>query len=369
MRIGIDCRMYSSRFTGIGRYTKELVEQLLAANKAQNFPHDFVLFFNNPEFHEFQPSTHVQKVLVNARHYSFKEQTRFLRLLNKERLDLVHFPHFNIPLFYRRPYLVTIHDLTLSFFPGRKMRAFFYRLAYAITIRNAVRRAKKIIAVSHNTKKDIIEQFHVQEEKIHVIYHGVNPEFTPIKDPKLLAPTLQKFNINKDFLLYTGVWRSHKNLPNFIRAFGILKKNNLDIQLVITGRPDPYYPEVKETVHRLHLENDVIFTNLVTDSDLVHLYNAASIYVFPSLYEGFGLPPLEAMACATPVAASNISSIPEICGENAVYFNPYDPTDIANKIELLYKDPDLQAKLIRSGLQHAASFSWVGMATKTFKLF
>lgn len=370
MRIGIDCRIFSSRFTGIGRYTYELVRHFIKLNDEQNLKHEIILFFNQPEYKHFTPpNPSVKKILVSSPHYSLKEQTTFLHKLNQEKLDIVHFPHFNVPLLYRKPYVVTIHDLTLSFFPGRKMTKWYHRLAYNITIKNAVKTARKIIAVSENTKQDIIENLNIEAKKIHTIYNGIS-EIFHIKDPLKTAHTLKKYRIKSPFLLYTGVHRNHKNLPRLVEALNILlTEKNLDLHLVITGKPDPLYPEVQKTVKKFHLENQVTFTNLVSEDELVDLYNAALTYVFPSLYEGFGFPPLESMRCGTPVAASNTSSIPEICGEeNAIYFDPYSANEIADKIALLYKNSQLQVELIEKGIQHSAKFNWTTCAKKTFQL-
>lgn len=366
MKIGIDCRIYSSKFTGIGRYTHELVEHFIKINNEQNRKHEFVLFFNGPEYKKYQPpNLAVKKVLVNAPHYSFAEQTKFLRILNKEKCDIVHFPHFNLPILYRRPFTVTIHDLTVTFFPGRKKFRWHHRLAYHLTIKNAAKRSKKVIAVSQNTKDDIIEYLKIDPEKIEVIHNGIGEEFTVV-DPEKCKKTLHKYGIKQEFLLYTGVWRYHKNLPRLVAAFEKIKQD-LDIQLVITGKPDPQYPEVQEVTNNLGLQKDVIFTGHVREEELIHLYNAARIYVFPSLYEGFGLPPLESMKCGTPVAASNSSSIPEVCGEgNAVFFDPTNVDDIAAKITMLYKDADLQAQLVEKGAAHASHLTWEKSARKTF---
>lgn len=369
MRIGIDCRIFSPKFTGIGRYTKEMVEHFIKFNATADRPHEFILFFNKPEFDHFPETPHVQKILVNAGHYSLAEQTIFPWKLYRAKLDLMFFPHFNVPVLYRRPYLVTIHDLILSLFPGRKMTRPHHRFAYHIVLNNAVRKAKKIIAVSENTKKDIVNILKIAAQKVKVIYGGVSPEFRLIENPDELTPTLKKYNITKQFLLYTGVWRSHKNLPRLIEAFAQIKKAGPDLQLVITGRPDPHYPEMKHKVAEFALEKDVIFTGLVGETELIHLYNAALIYTFPSLYEGFGLPPLESMKCGTPVAASEISSIPEICGDgNAIFFDPENIDDIASKIMMIYKDSELQATLIYNGLRHANRFSWEKTAHDTYEL-
>ncbi len=369
MRIGIDCRIFSSNFTGIGRYTHELVKELIKINDQYKRKHEFVLFFNQPEYSKYEPpNLSIKKVLVNAKHYSLREQLAFPKILKKENCDIVHFPHFNVPILYRRPYTVTIHDLTLSIYPGHKMTKWYHRLAYHLTIKNATKKAKRVIAVSQNTKNDIVDHLHIPEEKIEVIYNGISDKFTLIEDPAITEKTLKKYKITKQFLLYTGVWRSHKNLPRLIEAFAILRKN-VDLQLVITGKPDPHYPEVKDTVVKYDLQNDVIFTDLVEEDELIHLYNAAHTYVFPSLYEGFGFPPLESMKCGTPVVASNRSSIPEVCGqENAIFFDPESPQDIANKIESLYKDADLQAELVEKGHRRASEFTWEKMGRHTYEV-
>lgn len=371
MKIGIDCRIFSSNFTGIGRYTHALVDELVKINNENKRKDELILFFNQPEYSNYTPpNLSVKKVLVNAKHYSFAEQTRFLKILNKEQLDVMHFPHFNVPFFYRRPYTVTIHDLILSLFPGKKMNKWYHRLAYHLIIRNATKKAKKVIAVSLNTKEDIIAHLQTPEEKIQVVYNGVSEDFKILEDPKTAEKTLKKYKIHKDFLLYTGVWRSHKNLPRLIEAFSLIKnKENINLNLVITGKKNPVYPEIIKAVKDNQLEDDVIFTGLVEEEELNHLYNAAHIYVFPSLYEGFGFPPLESMRCATPVAAANTSSIPEICGEeNAIFFDPYNVEDIAQKIELLYKNADLQVELIENGLRHVSQFSWEKMSKETYQI-
>ena len=360
MRIGIDCRIYGTGFTGIGRYTYELVKHFTRFNAKLECPHELVFFFNKEQYKDFQPDEHSKKVMVDAKHYSLSEQLKLPSKLRKEKCDIIHFPHFNVPLLYRRPYTVTIHDLTLSLFPGGKLTKWYHKAAYNMTIKNATRRANKIIAVSEHTKKDIIKHLQVPEEKIQVAYNGVDSSFNLIRDYEKLKPTLKKYNIDKQFLLYTGVWRGHKNLPGLIEAFGIMRKEKgIDIQLVITGNSESNGFEVKESVKKFGLENDVIFPGMVDEKELIHLYNAATIFVFPSFYEGFGLPVLEAMACGTPVAASNLSSVPEVCGKgNAVFFNPKNPREIAEKVTMLYKNVDLQADLIERGLGRASEFNW-----------
>jgi glycosyltransferase involved in cell wall biosynthesis len=369
MKIGIDCRIYSSKFTGIGRYVYELTNRLTDLND----DYEYYLFFNKPEFDKYDPpSKKFKKILADAPIYSLREQLHFNKILKKQNLDLMHFTHFNAPILYNRPSIVTIHDLTLSFYPGKKKRSLFHRLAYAITLRSAVKKAKKVITISENSKKDLMELVGTPEDKIEVIYQGVSDKFKKINDRERIKNTLKKFGLdNSPFFLYTGVWRSHKNLPNMLKAFKeVLKFTKDDIKLVITGKEDPHYPEVRDLPAKLGIEDNVIFPGLVDEDELVDLYNAASIYIFPSLYEGFGLPPLEAMACETPVAASEASSIPEVCGKgNAAYFNPNDFHDMAQIIFALYNDKGMQADLVSRGLLRVGEFSWQTMAELTHNLY
>ncbi len=369
MKIGIDCRIYSSKFTGIGRYVFELTDRIAKMND----DNDYYLFLNKPEFDDYHsPSPRFKKVLADAPIYSLREQTHFNKILKKYKLDLMHFTHFNAPIFYKGTSIVTIHDLTLSFYPGNKKRSIFHRFGYAITLRSAVNKAKKIITISQNSKKDLKELLGTPEEKIEVIYQGVSDEFKKIDDPIRIKKTLEKYGLaGSPFFLYTGVWRSHKNIPNMLKAFKEIRGlTSDDIKLVITGKEDPYYPEVKALPKELGIEDSVVFTGLVEENELVDLYNAASIYVFPSLYEGFGLPPLEAMACGTPVAASEASSIPEVCGKgNAAFFNPKDHHDMAQVIFALYKDRAMQEELVRKGLIRVGEFSWQTMAELTHNLY
>lgn len=366
MRIGIDARMYSSAFTGIGRYVYELTERLFTLGR----DHEWVLFMNEPEYSVFQPPAHVKKVLVNARHYSWREQVSFYRILQREQLDLMHFTHFNAPLLYRKPSVVTIHDLTLSYFPGKKMRSPLHRFAYHRVLNSIVGRAKGIIAVSEHTKNDLVKLNHVDPSRVRVIYEAAGKEFLVLA-PEVAEVAKKTYTDGKPFILYTGVWRDHKNLTRLIQAFATLcEDKRFHGQLVITGRQDPFYPEISQTIETLGLKNRVVLTGLVPEKDLVALYNAATLYVLPSLYEGFGLAPLEAMACGTPVAASNAACIPEICGEgNALFFDPYDVEAIAQTLEKIWFDPSTQATLRERGLRRVKDFSWDTLAEQTLAFY
>jgi len=205
-----------------------------------------------------------------------------------------------------------------------------------------------------------------------VIYEGVHEKFKPLHDPQAVQEVKTKYRLDKPYLLYTGVWRSHKNLPTLLKAFHILKNDyGFDGHLVITGRKDPLYaPDIIKETLSLKIDDEVIFTGLVKEEDLVPLYNGALAYVFPSLYEGFGLSPLEAMQCGIPVVAAASSCIPEVCGEdNAVYFDPTCPNEMAEKIFSVISDESLRERLIARGLAHVKKFSWAKMARETLAVY
>ncbi len=369
MKIGIDARMYSDGFTGIGRYTFELIRHL-AKIDSEN---EFICFLNPDEFENFiPPASNFRAVKADAPHYSLAEQTKFLQKLNSEKFDLMHFTHFNSPLFYRRKFVTTIHDLTLSFFPGKKMNDFVHRTAYNLVLKRGVRRARKIISVSKNTKNDLRQLLGTPAEKIEVVWNGVGREFTPAVPTELSRRQLdKKFGVSKNYLLYTGVWREHKNILGMLEAVAKLQKKNWKGELVITGKKNPVYaPDIFAKVKELNLEKTVVFTGLVSDEDLRQLYQNARVLIFPSFYEGFGLPPLEAMSCGIPVVASNSSSIPEICGEkNAEFFDPKNIEEMTAKIQKVWKDESLRKQLTENGLKRILDFSWREMAEQTLNIY
>jgi glycosyltransferase involved in cell wall biosynthesis len=335
---------------------------------------EWVIFLNKLEFSKFYFPKNVKKVLVDAPIYSLAEQTKFLSILYKEKCDLVHFTHFNVPIGYRRPFVVTIHDTTINFYPGKKFDKWYHKKGYDAIMTNAVRSSKKIITVSENTKKDVIRLYNITPEKIKPIWIAPSEEFVPITDTEKIE-IKKKYDLPEHFLLYTGNWREHKNLVGLLKAFHRLVKSdelkvkNKGLFLVITGKPDPHYPEVLETIKELGLEKSVKIPGLVDFEDLRKLTAAATVYVFPSFYEGFGLPPLEAMKCGTPVCASNVSSIPEVCEDAALLFDPEHVDEMAEKIQSILSDESLQKKLIQKGFERVKKFSWDDCATETFSSY
>lgn len=367
MRIGIDARMYGNRQTGIGNYIKHLIKYLAELDQ-QN---EYVIFLLEPMYSEFVCSNgRFKKIKVNSHWYSWQEQLFLPWRFYQEKLDLLHFPHFNSPLLYRKKTLCTIHDITPYFFPGHKMTSPWRRLGFRLVFRNTVSHAQKVFAVSEYTKKDIVKYFKINPDKIIVTYEGVEPHFRIIKDGEKLTELKKKYNITKPFIFYVGVWRNHKNLVGLVRAFDILlRKYNLDCQLVLGGKEDHYYPEIRQTWESLGLDKDILRPGFITEEELPLFYNAADLFVIPSFYEGFGLIGLEAMACGTPVAAANTTSLPEVLGEAAYYFDPHNPEEMAGVIKEVLTNQEEKIKMAQAGMEQIKKYSWRACAEKTLEVY
>lgn len=359
--------MYSTNFTWIWRYVFELVSYL----KDNDTKNEYVLFFNEPHYSSFRlPNNRWKKVLVNARHYSYKEQTVFLYKLLKENLDLMHFTHFNAPIFYKRPSIVTIHDLTLSFYPWKKMVKPHHRLAYAMTIKNVTKHAKAIIAVSENTKKDIVDMLNVPEEKIEVVYEWVNKNNFFIASKEQIDQMKLKFDIKWDYIFYVWVLREHKNLLRLIKAYKMLLDEWLEwVDLVIAWKEDVYF-EIRNTIINEKLQKNVKLLWYVSDEDLNILYSWTKAVAYPSLYEWFGLPILEAMAHWVPLACSDRSCLPEIAWKDwAVFFNPLSVVNIAKWLDSVIKDESLRKRLIENWFRRVEDFKWEKMWKEILSLY
>ena len=361
IKIGIDARFFGPKQKGLGRYVQKLIENL----EKTDLDNQYFIFLRKDNFLNYNPKNkNFKKVLADYKWYGFKEQILFPFKIRKYKIDLMHFPHFNVPIFYFNPFIITIHDLILKRFPTRRastLTPFLYwlkSLAYQIVIFSAIKRAKKIIAVSNYTKNDILKYFKIKSDKIKVVYEGA-PQ----------RPRLEKItsnSVSKKYLLYVGNAYPHKNLERLILAFNKLIKEKKDLHLILVGETDYFYRKIKD---KFLNSKQIIFTDFVSDKELVALYKNASVYVFPSLYEGFGLPPLEAMSCGAPVVCSQASCLPEILEDSAVYFNPKDINDIVEKIKYVLNNKDIQKKLISKGFQQVKKYKWEKMTQETLKIY
>lgn len=363
MRIGIDARMYNSNGTGISRYVRELVDHITKFDTENTY----VVFLSVEMFGKFEVPSNMEKVQVDSPYYSLSEQTKFLQALYSARLDLVHFTHFNAPILYLDPCVVTVHDLTLSKFPGQKMNTWFHKKAYELTIWSVVKKAKHIITVSDHTKKDLHEIFSIPENKMTTIYLGVDG-FVPLPKARI-ERTKKKFGIMKPCFLYVGVWRNHKNLLHLIDAFNVLRESGLEAQLLMVGKESPYYPEIRDMISSSPYLKDIVTPGFVSEEDLHDLYASTDVLVNPSFYEGFGIPPLEAMASGNVVAVSNTTSHPEICGDAAFYFNPNSVSDMAKVMKEAITNENVRIELKRKGLERSKIFQWDKTAKETLEVY
>ncbi|MFA5754599.1 MAG: glycosyltransferase family 1 protein [Patescibacteria group bacterium] len=387
MRIGIDARFYGPIGKGLGRYTQEVVDNIMKITSAsESAGFNYVVFLSPENFDEFNDeSGQVKKVKLPCRWYSLKEQLVMPFYLWREKLDLIHFPHFNVPILTPGRFVVTIHDLILTHFPTLRATTrsrLVYRLkdwSYRLVIFCALKRARQVITVSDFTKQDIVNKFKIPAAKITVTYEGV-ANLNKGRDSLFIAKLdnqeiLQRYHIPGNFLLYVGNAYPHKNLDQLLRVFGRLRASHPDLRLVLVGKSDYFYEQVKKIASSLNLwqehnlNSPVIFAGYVPDAQLEILYTEAKAYVFPSLYEGFGLPPLEAMANGCPVVSSNRASLPEILGEAADYFDPENEGDMLDKISRILKDEPWREELKRRGARQAKKYNWWECAHQTLAIY
>lgn len=375
MRIGIDARFYGSVGKGLGRYTQKLIENLEKIDSSDSADgRQYFVFLRKENFEEYQPqSKNFHKVLADFRWYTFSEQINMPRLLYKYRLDLVHFPHFNVPLFYRRKFVITIHDLILIHFPtirGTALNPVFYWLkflAYKLVINSAIHRSQKIIAVSEFTKKDILGHYRVPAEKIKVTYEAAD-DFCFINPAVNEAKILAFYGIIKPYIIYVGNVYPHKNPERLIEGFGMVNEKFETLKLVFVGGEDYFYRRLKNFVRAGNRKN-IIFAGFVPDAELDILNKNAFAYVRPSLYEGFELPPLEAMLKGVPVICSDHNCAREVLGDAAYYFDGSKAEAICSAIERVIEDGYLRNDLIRKGYEQVKKYNWQKMAKITLDIY
>lgn len=365
MKIGIDARMYGPRWGGggIGRYVEELVAELQKIDSKNRY----LLFLKRENFDACRlTNPRFEKVLADVHWYGIKEQLMMPRLIDRQKLDLVHYPHWNIPVRAKTPFVVTIHDLILLQDPNSARATTLGPIGYAIkragykkVLRHAMEKSKAIIAVSDYVKSSILERFNVPEKKISVIYEGVS------STPRLNDSTTPRLPVPPPYFLYVGSAYPHKNLESLLHAFSFLVKKYPQVKLVLVGQEDIFYRALKKELEEIDIDQHaVVFTGFVPDDLLGELYANASLYVFPSRHEGFGLPPLEAMGHGVPVVSSNRGPLPEVLGDAAVYFNPDDIEEMVAVMERTLQNQSLREELRQKGTARVKRYSWATMASR-----
>jgi glycosyltransferase involved in cell wall biosynthesis len=291
--------------------------------------------------------------------YSIREQVTVPVDLRREGADLFHAPHYVLPPLVRCKSVVTIHDCIHLRFPQYLPNRLGYAYARG-SLWFATHRSNRIVTVSEASKRDILSYFSVPPAKIDVIYNGIDERFSTPPPSDDVERVRERYQLNHPFILYAGNIKPHKNLERGIEAFHELRRDSQfeHVKLVIIGDEIAKYAALRHAVHRYKLHKYVRFFGFVPDSTLAILYRLADVFVFPSLYEGFGLPPLEAMASGTPVITSNVSSLPEVVGDAAMLVDPLKPQAIADAVARVLTDPALRADLSTRGLERSRHFSW-----------
>jgi glycosyltransferase involved in cell wall biosynthesis len=364
VRIGIDARKLHD--FGIGTYIRNLLRELARLDPDTEF-----VILSRPEDAEGVAvlGGNFRAVVETAGNYSIAEQVKVPLAIRRERVDLFHAPHYVLPPLVRCPSVVTIHDcihlMFPQYLPNRRS------LVYARTsIALAAKRSTRILTGSESSKRDILRFVDVPPGKIDVIYHACDERFRTEPNEEVVARVRERFQLQDQFVLYAGNVKPHKNLERLIEAFHIVRSRGLDhLKLVLTGDDISKYTALRRAVHRHQLHKYVRFLGFQPLDTLAAMYRLAGAFVFPSLYEGFGLPPLEAMASGTPVVTSNVSSLPEVTGEAAVLVDPYNASSIADGIYRVLTDDSLRNELRRRGLERATQFSWESSVRRVREIY
>jgi glycosyltransferase involved in cell wall biosynthesis len=368
MRIGIDATALPSQPVGAGNYIIQFIKALAQID----IDFELVVFIHQSKraLFDLPVDAKIQWRLVADKSPMQRliwEQIILPGQVRSARIDLLHSLHYTQPVRLGCSSVVTIHDMTFFLFPHLHTRS--KRLFFPFAIRTSIRRADALVTISESTRQDTIRLLGVTPQKIFTTQLGVNDEFHVIEDKELLTEVRQKYGLPKEYILYVGLVEPRKNIPSLIRAYKSLIGQGTKHSLVIVGRFGWMYQEVIEQTEKLGLKDRVQFTGYIPQDDLPIVYNLASLFVYPTRYEGFGFPALEAMACGTPVITTDISSLPEIVGDAGMLVPPDDEQALTTAIAKVLTDSTLYDQLKTKGLLRAKYFTWERTARETLKVY
>ncbi|MCB0046927.1 MAG: glycosyltransferase family 4 protein [Caldilineaceae bacterium] len=349
---------------GISRYTWHLLNAMAAIEA----PHQFTIYQHRKHRSPLIERPNFRRATLYAPVHTRLEQYMMPLELLPARLDLLHSPDFIPPLYSSIPTVITVHDLAFLHWPHFVTKD---SAAYYGQIDRAVAHARHIIVPSEHTRSDLTAQMGVPPDKISVIYEAADPRFTPLPQEETRREVMKKFGLPERYVFFVGTIEPRKNLTGLLQAFKILidRYNVQDVNLAVAGSRGWLYEEVLNAVETLDLTERVHLLDRVSDDDLHKLYVGARCHIHPAFYEGFGLPPLEAMACGTPTIVSNVSSLPEVVNDAALLVDPRDWEEIAIALYRLLTDDGLHAELRHMGLQRAKDFSWTMAAEQTLAVY
>lgn len=365
-RIGIDAHAIGKQLTGNETYITNLIDGLMALDSG----HRFVLLFTDEDSASAVGARYPEAEIVLSRVAQPLVRIPFVLpyLVARNKLDMLHVQYVGPPIF-NKPLVASIHDISFEthpeFFSPRERNQF--RLTFPFT----ARQANKILTISEHTRNDLMEIYGIPGEKVIVTYLAASDNFQPLSNSEEGSSVHQKYGIGESYILAVGNLQPRKNMIRLIQAYTRLRDAMPEIrsQLVIVGKKAWMHDPILSFVTRSKWADDIILTGYVPDEDLRFLYARAGVFVYPSLYEGFGLPPLEAMACGTPVIVSDRASLPEVVGDAGIKVNPYDVEGLAAAVAVLLLDPEVVDFYKQAGLRQAARFSWEKCAKETLAVY
>ena len=371
MKIGIDARLYGLEHAGLGRYVTELVHNILKTDNENTY----VLFINKKHSTNFKNGKRLKVVTVDIPIYGFWEQIILPFIFAREKLDLLHIPHFNAPIFYPLKMVLTIHDLIKHESKGPKTTTrqpwlyFIKRVGYLFLAKIISFRAVHIFVPSEYVKQDIVNKLKTNPDKISVTYEAVSGSIKKVNlTQSQKTYLLKKYQLQQPFVVHTGSTYPHKNVESLIDAVILHNQNKeVDLQLVLIGSRPVFWERMKQTISQKKAQKWVKMLGFLPDEEVSKIYSLALALVHPSKMEGFGLPGLEALNVGLPVVSSNATCLPEIYGDAAYYFDPNSIQEIVSSLEKIISDSEFRKKQISKGLEQVKKYSWLKTAKLTIK--
>ena len=368
MNVGILSWMIDRKRTGVNNYLYNLIKNMINNGKADEISLIHYERSDDPIYSQ------VNDIIIPEIPLKLTSAIGIPQAVKNADIDILHVPvhWYNqiTPFVLNRKIkkVLTIHDLTPILFPEMHTRE--TNLTWKSSLKFIKNRTNIVICDSISTKNDCIKLLKIPEKRLRVIPLSADEQYKPLKNKEQIYNELKReYNINSPFILFVGTLEKRKNVPTLIKSFYKLKKSKLDHKLVIVGGKGWKYTKIFDLIEDLNLKDEVIFTDYVSDEDLVKLYNTADLFVYPSLYEGFGLPPLEAMACGCPVITSNTSSLPEVVGDAGIMIDPNDIDGLTESMHKILTDQDLREEMSRKSLERAEMFSWKKAARETWNVY
>lgn len=362
MRIAFDLRRIKN--PGIGRYMKGIVGAIAAIS-----PQDRLLLIlpeQGEQYLDIPPGAEI--VYAKSTYYSFREQIEIPKLLRSWNADLLHAPHFVVPLLKVCPTVVTIHDVIHLVYP-QDLPSTVGRIYANISLSLATRFADEIITDSEFSKSEIVRYLHVQESKVTAAHLGSDATLKRVTDDNAIAAVRQQLQLSTDFMLYAGIYKDRKNHTGLLQAFALILAENIDCDLVIAGPLEGGATEIEKQAKQLGIWNRLRLTGFIRDEQLAALYSAATVYACPSLYEGFGFTVLEAAACGTPVVAHRGSSLVEVGGNGVLFADARVPREFADALSRVLRNGDVRQDLVTRGYENLSRFSWTACAEATIQVY